>query len=115
MPGATWAPPPPCWAEDLARQWLQDSLDLAQVVSDAPQEVFCRGHLGHLALSEGDFDEAERQLQAAYSLSRRADTVNYATGSCAAWPVPPSPGRRKQGAGPRRRGAVRGPGQPAGR
>ncbi|MEZ4837505.1 MAG: tetratricopeptide repeat protein, partial [Caldilineaceae bacterium] len=60
-----------------ARQWLQDSLDLAQVVSDAPQEVFCRGHLGHLALSEGDFDEAERQLQAAYSLSRRADTVNY--------------------------------------
>lgn len=62
-----------------AHQWLNKSLDLARIVFDSPQKVFCRGHLGWLALNTREFETAEDELMAAYELSQRADTINYAS------------------------------------
>ncbi len=64
--------------EAQARQWLAESLALAQQVTDMTQEAFCRAHLGWIALRDGDAEEGERQMQAAYELSRDTDLINYA-------------------------------------
>ena len=65
--------------EAQARQWLTESLELARLVTDIIQEAFCRGHLGWLALCNGDAGGAERELQMAYELSQSADIVNYSS------------------------------------
>ena len=59
---------------ESARQWLEESLDIARQIADRTQEILGLGHLGWLAMREGRAPEAAERLSAALALAEGIDS-----------------------------------------
>ena len=55
---------------------LEESLSISTEIADRTQIIFCQGHLGHILIRSGSYDEALQRLEEAIQLARRIGSLS---------------------------------------